>query len=670
MSVIFRIVIGCTFLCGSLVFARSASVQQSHDPILAIEEDFLSGQLTLDQRVLLEVTAIRRPAQLPAQYQMFDSVAKTTTSRSATLALRRVVTNWNQLAPPTQVELSSMLTRWSTAYSHVSPAGAFRLHYDVAGTNAVPPDDINGNNVPDFVEKCASYCDTSLATQLRLGFVFPPNDGGAGGDTLFDVYFEEMGYYGYAVPENPGPAPWADYTSYLVLHRNFLSFPSNTDPEGNQAGAAKATVAHEFHHCIQFAYNVNADDWYMELDATATEDIVFDHVNDNYNYLPTFFNAPSKSLMESTFHMYSCFIWGLYLTQKFDTSLLTAVWQGARYSTVYNSLSDTLVGRYGWTQDSAFADFVTWNYVTKTRADASHYRDAALYPLAGLDGDFSTYPVASQTRNASGYGSSYVRFTPTGTPTDLYLTFDGDDSHQWAAYVITSTSATSHQFQKLELSPGTYVDTAVIADFKSYSSVTLVGINLSEYAGVGSFVFSASLRKPYALASTALTDSSVYSGGDRPFSFCVKNVSLLTDQVDITVTDTRNWSTFAPLTSIILAGDSVIVVANIRPPAGTWLGTRSQITLTAISRPEPAVKTIQVVPAVAVVQRGDLDFNGGVDISDVTWIVDYLMTGVPSPYPIPEAGNCDCQGGVDIGDVMSLVDYLTGSGPRPPCNPY
>ena len=213
------------------------------------------------------------------------------------MALKGIVVQWDQLSVETQQAFREAFTRYSTAYTYDSPGGFFKLHYDLTGTHQVPSADIDSSGVPDFVEKCAAYCDTSLDVHVALGYLLPPSDGGLGGDEKLDVYFENMGYYGYAVPEGPGPEPWNDYYSYLVLHNNFQGFPSNNDPEGDQAGAAKVTAAHEFHHCVQFAYDINEGSWFMELDATYMEDIVFDLVGDNYNYLNSFFMYPEKSLL-------------------------------------------------------------------------------------------------------------------------------------------------------------------------------------------------------------------------------------------------------------------------------------------------------------------------------------------------------------------------------------
>ncbi|MFQ6008725.1 MAG: hypothetical protein ACE5K8_07220, partial [Candidatus Zixiibacteriota bacterium] len=235
----------CFLFCLFTVsFGHGSEQELFNDPILAIEQDFQDGQLTLDEKVLLQIQAIKNPFELPQQYQLFDLSTGITASRSATIALKEIMVQWDFLSEETQRAFRAAFARWQTEFTYDSPSGFFKLHYDTSGTHQVPPDDSDFSGVPDFVEKCAAYCDTTLDTHLLLGFIEPPSDGGLGGDDKYDIYFENMGYYGYAVPEGPGDAPWNDYYSYLVLHHNFLGFPPNNDPEGDQYGAAKATAAH------------------------------------------------------------------------------------------------------------------------------------------------------------------------------------------------------------------------------------------------------------------------------------------------------------------------------------------------------------------------------------------------------------------------------------------
>lgn len=54
---------------------------------------------------------------------------------------------------------------------------------------------------------------------------------------------------------------------------------------------------------------------------------------------------------------------------------------------------------------------------------------------------------------------------------------------------------------------------------------------------------------------------------------------------------------------------------------------------------------------------GDVDKNGFVNISDVTALIDYLLSGDASAISLSNA-DCDGSGVVNISDVTTLIDYL------------
>ena len=649
--------------------------QFSHNSLLGkIEADYVNAEISQDQKALYQIQAIKSPEKLPDKYKSLSATLAPEELREATLAIIDVKLNWDSYNPATQQALTSALERVAAAFTYISPSGFFKLHFDTLGVDAVPAADTNANLVPDFVEKCASYLDTSLTKHLELGYLTPPSDGGMGGDTLFDVYFEDMSYYGYAVPEAPGSYAWDDYFSYLVLNNNFLGFPTNNDPEGLVAGAAKATAAHEFHHCIQFAYDVAEGSWFMELDATYMEDIVFDLVDDNYNYLPGFMSSPQSSLMDnSPSHKYASFIWASYLAEKFDTSLNVAAWEGARYNTIYNTYSDTIMSRYGWTQDSAYADFTSWNYITGSRDDGLHYEEASFYPEISIGATYSSYPVSLQNSpsNVSGYGESYITFNPGLAFGKLRITFNGSDSRQWKAYVIKSSGSNTHEIEYINLHPVTFNGEIIIENFENYNSVTLVGVNVSEFSSGVLYTYSANIILPYEVSSKILTeDSSVYSGGSKLFDVQVNNTAIISDIFRVIYWDDQGWLPIDTVNFALDSGDSNVVSINVSPPQGTSLSDISRLQIKTESWGDTSVNAIDTMYAVIALQRGDVNFSGSIDIADIVDFVSYSFGGGNSPQPIILSADFDCNGLVNISDLVELVDYSFNSGPYCACNPY
>ena len=55
--------------------------------------------------------------------------------------------------------------------------------------------------------------------------------------------------------------------------------------------------------------------------------------------------------------------------------------------------------------------------------------------------------------------------------------------------------------------------------------------------------------------------------------------------------------------------------------------------------------------------RGDVDGDGHVKISDVTALINYLLSGDASAVNL-DAADCDLDGNIKIGDVTALINYL------------
>ncbi len=66
-----------------------------------------------------------------------------------------------------------------------------------------------------------------------------------------------------------------------------------------------------------------------------------------------------------------------------------------------------------------------------------------------------------------------------------------------------------------------------------------------------------------------------------------------------------------------------------------------------------------------IIQSGNVDGLGEIDISDLVWLVDYMFNSGPEPIPY-ESGDVNCSGGVlDIADLVLLIDWMFNSGPAP-----
>jgi hypothetical protein len=68
--------------------------------------------------------------------------------------------------------------------------------------------------------------------------------------------------------------------------------------------------------------------------------------------------------------------------------------------------------------------------------------------------------------------------------------------------------------------------------------------------------------------------------------------------------------------------------------------------------------------------HGDWDWDGRLDISDITAMIAYNYFGGVPPRPTYLVGDCDCDDRVDIADITRLIDYLYLFGPVMCGNPY
>ena len=205
---------------------------------------------------------------------------------------------------------------------HLSPMKQFKVRYFTTGSNAVPAIDENGNGIPDYPEQAALAADSSYRHMVtRLGFKdpFPLKNK----PILIIMELLPSGTYGY-VDDFSG----ANAKMYIRSNYNTPEFIKNTD--SNKAiGALKVTVAHELKHILQSVvierYS-NPGSW-VEMDATLMEEIVYDNVNDYYNYLnssQSVFRAPSRTVIPGNYYHSS---WALYYEERFGNAFWVDVWK-------------------------------------------------------------------------------------------------------------------------------------------------------------------------------------------------------------------------------------------------------------------------------------------------------------------------------------------------------
>lgn len=429
------------FLILSSLFGHSAESKGYR----FIEKFFEEGKITYEEMLLNKFYYIFDKQKLKPEFK-FENDPPVKCATSLIIEYQKNKTNLSELAIR-QIEnyLNPQKLMTPTAFTYDSPGGKFRLTYETTGPNAVPTTDNNGNGVPDFVEWVASYFDYSWNYEIdTLGFLPPPI-----GTGKYHIGFEEMGAYGYTTVVS-------GQLTRIVMHRNFIGFPPNNDPEGNQKGAAKVTAAHEFKHATQIMYNYwNEPSWYIELDATWMEDMAYDYVNDYYNYIFSSgspFTSPGQSLDAGD--GYEDCNWMIYLSERFDIQINKIIWQRRQSNPAENMFSTfnyILSNFYSSNFQSAFREYIVWNFLTSTRLTTTHpgYGEATNYPLAALCNTVSSFPFNGSNCSITKYAANFIRVNPISNSNSLSISFNGANSpHVFKVTVVTrKTSGLVESFE-------------------------------------------------------------------------------------------------------------------------------------------------------------------------------------------------------------------------------
>ncbi len=276
-----------------------------------------------------------------------------------------------------------------TVESIVSPAGAFRIHFTRAGTNAVPAADTDGNGTPDYVDLVALQYDMVLARYTAMGFRAPRADTTVpidhGGDGLFDVYLLD-----FTVATGGGAdgsfrredcVPGTGCTGYMLQENDFVGFGYPSVHYG-----ARLLASHEFFHAVQAAY----DDQLAVQGSTLAESTAvwaserFDPAQtDMESFASAFLARPDHALGVDSIgpvqpYAYGSAIVWEYYTTRFDDALVVHFWNqldvtaGASTSNWLDVLDTVLARDYATTFHASYVDFAEWLVFTGGRVDPTH----------------------------------------------------------------------------------------------------------------------------------------------------------------------------------------------------------------------------------------------------------------------------------------------------------
>jgi hypothetical protein len=332
--------------------------------------------------------------------------------RDMTLMMRDLRRGLDDLTPADRITAEGLLSRPTVA---PSPFWLDEPQYDPASVLAVP--DCTDPNLcvtyaqsgPDAPANPSAWATTTRNVAHNVwnrvvtqgGYRAPRDDSASanhGPNGKLDIYVMDLptGLYGYCTTDDPTATNRRDTTSfavsaYCVVDNDYAGFPVNTPLEN-----LKVTVAHEFFHAVQYAYDWWEDVWLLEGTAAWVEDEIYDAVNDNRQYLAQSpLRNPGRSMDYYSFvppyyGPYGNWIWWRYLGERYPREGGTGLplvlrdvianiggstpASPGRYST--QALARALASR-GGSVPAAFTRFAVTN-----RAPARFYEEGHAYSAA------------------------------------------------------------------------------------------------------------------------------------------------------------------------------------------------------------------------------------------------------------------------------------------------
>lgn len=411
----------CFLLIAGLQLVLQGEAEARQQTAVDIAEAFDRGEITPDRAVQLHLDMIG------SEDQALDHAHSV---KCLTPAFMIAEHHRDQILPETLFRLNTLTVsseqglKADSLHTYQSPSGKFTIVYTSAGSDSVSSADADQDGVPDYIEKVGIAADSSYRHEITtLGFIDPIPEG-----RTYTIRVENLGsgLYGYTTPVSGQGAQ----TEFYIDNDFAFGYPLNTDPEGDELGAMKVTVAHEFKHAIQYATNQwqapSGNFSWGEMDATLMEEIVYDNVNDYYNYIKqnldssvpssaSIFGAPQKSTPGS----YNYVTWMLYYAEASGMDVLVEVWdliQEEPSLGIEEGLEQVLENR-GKQFSDAFVQNHLWHYFSGLRATDPDYgfEEKENYPNAYVESRLSLVSDEAQdVESIPVLAARYMEIEPAG----------------------------------------------------------------------------------------------------------------------------------------------------------------------------------------------------------------------------------------------------------------
>jgi len=405
---------------------------------------------------------LRAPELLPQTDQPSELTLE---DRKCGMSLvHQIKSNLSFFSTEQQTILSKILQRPLLPNSIVSPNQYFRIHYTNIGTDAIFYD----------INLLAQALDSTYKFEIDyLGYPTPPPDGSEGGDEKYDVYVRHLGnLYGQTTSEvKVGTSRW---TSFIEIDNDFPWYTSANPPK-LPIDAARVTVAHEFHHSIQFgsyapedggSYRLS-DTYFYELTSTSMEEFVFDDVNDYYGYMSSYFRDPEAAMPNQ--NGYNLAIWNIFLKDNFGFGLIKRQWELIPSIAAILAINQSL-NEVSTSFPRELNKFGIWTYFTNfRRIPGKYFEEGGNYPL--ITPTFTIqYPSAPPEMRSAPTANIFVKFNiPSNSDTLVAVVTNAD------AFAANDNSSQLFNFQYTLYSDPNTGQRDLTEDYSSTFSVSNPG---------------------------------------------------------------------------------------------------------------------------------------------------------------------------------------------------
>jgi len=287
----------------------------------------------------------------------------------------------------------------------VSKKDIFKIHYDTLGNNAVDLTDKNKNGVPDYIDSVAFYADYIYNVMINeMGYKTPFPEEFGGGSPHYDIYILDIGnglrgeaYYGETRAEYElfPRKIFPRYTSYIIIDNNYSPNDRTINDDGTNKSyptyhthgilGMKITLAHEFHHAIQFIYGDPNSNMYSihEMVSVFMENRLFHESTDYLQYVRALFKDFTKyPFGDGNANIgYSYGIYFHFINQFFGETTIKRLWELIENGLFEFQALDSALKEKNSSIKKSWLEFISWIYHTGNRTiDGYSFYQARLFP--------------------------------------------------------------------------------------------------------------------------------------------------------------------------------------------------------------------------------------------------------------------------------------------------